>query len=77
MLCGVRGEVNGHSRLLMDAAVYVNVAAMSYTILLDPGPYAQHGPVDSAGVQANANTIHKEGRRIYNLDENVDAALKQ
>ena len=77
MLWGVRGEVNGHSRLLMDAAVYVNVAAMSYTILLDPGPYAQHGVGDSTVERADANVIHKKPRRIYDIDENVDATLKQ
>ena len=68
---------NGHIGLIVNLSVYANVSTTDYVSSKDPGPYAQHGPVESAGGQANANTIHKEGRRIYNLDENVDAALKQ
>ena len=61
----------------MDAAVYANVATTSYATPTDPGPYAQHGPGDSAEAQSDANTIHKYGTRIYDLDKNVDAALEQ
>ena len=52
----------------MDAAVYANVATTSYATPTDPGPYAQHGPCDSAAAQADVNEIHKEGSIIYDLD---------
>ena len=73
----LEGGKNGHIGLLMDAAVYGNIAATAYVRPMEPGSYAQHGPGDSAAAQADANAIHEEGRRIYDLDENVDAALKQ
>ena len=41
------------------------------------GPYAKNGPGDSSAARSDANVIHKEGRRIYDLDESTDAALKQ
>ena len=71
------GGRNGHIGLLMDAEFYSNVGKTSYTRPTDPGTYAQHGPGNSAAAQANKNAIHKEGRRIYDLDNNIDAALKQ
>ena len=61
----------------MDAAVYDTVTTMAYARPTGPGPYAQHGPGDSASALADANAIHKEGRIIYNLDNNVDVALKK
>ena len=48
-----------HIGLLMDTAVYANVATTAYARPTDPGPYAQHGPGDSAAKQAAANAIHK------------------
>ena len=57
--------------------MYANVETTAYTRPTEPGPYAQHGPGDSAAAQADANAIHKEGRRIYDLEENVDSLLKQ
>ena len=71
------GGRNGHIALIMDAAVSANVSTMAYIIPMDPGPYAQPGPGNSAAARADANVIHKEGRRIYDLDENLDATLKQ
>ena len=73
----LEGGHNGHIVLLMDASVYSDVATTAYARPKDPGPYAQHGPGNSEVKQSNKNAIHKEGRRIYDLDENVDAALKQ
>ena len=70
-------QCNGHIGIIVNSSVYANVSTTYYVRPKDPGSYAQYGPGDSAWGQANANTIHKEGRRIYNLDENVDAALKQ
>ena len=67
----------GHIGVLMDAAVYANAATTDYVRPTEPGPYAQHGPGESAAAQADKNAIYKEGRRIYDLDNNVDAALKQ
>ena len=61
----------------MVTEVYANLTNTGYTRLTEPGSYAQHGPGDTAAAQANTNAIHKEERRIYNLDENVNAALKQ
>ena len=61
----------------MEAEVYDNVSTMAYTRPTEPVPYAQHGPGKSAAAQTDANAIHKGGRIIYNLDDNVDAALKQ
>ena len=43
----------------------------------EPGLYAQHGLGESAAAQADASAIHNEGRKIYDLDKNVNAALKQ
>ena len=48
----------------MDTEVYANVATTSCEIPTDPGPYAQHGPDDSAAARADANAIYKEGRII-------------
>ena len=61
----------------MDTSVCANVATTVYAIPAEPGPYAHHGTCKSAAEQAGVNAIHKEGRRIYNLDENIDAVLKQ
>ena len=71
------GGRNGHIGFIMYAAVYANISTTSYARPTEPGPYAQHGPCDSSVARADANTLHKEGRRIYDLNENVDAALKQ
>ena len=73
----LRGRRNGHIGLLMDTEVYANVATTAYARPAEPGPYAQHGPGNSAAAQPEANKIHKEARRIYDLDKNIDAALKQ
>ena len=50
---------NGHIGLLMDAEVYDNVTTADYARPTDPGPYAHHGPDNSAAAQAKANAIHK------------------
>ena len=71
------GGRNVHIGLIMDAAVHVNVSITAYTRPMDPGPYVQHGPYDSAAARADANAMHKEGRIIYNPDKNVDATLKK
>ena len=44
----LRGGRYVHIGLLMDTAVYANVATTAYARPTDPGPYAQHGPGDSA-----------------------------
>ena len=56
---------------------YADVATTAYTRTTEPGPYAQHGKGDSAEVRADANATHKYGSRIYELENNLDAALKQ
>ena len=61
----------------METSVYDNVAITTYKIPTEPGPYEQHGPGNSEEAQYDANAIHKEGRRIYDLEQNVDAALKR
>ena len=61
----------------MDTSVCANVATTVYAIPAEPGPYAHHGTCKSAAEQAGVNAIHKEGRRIYNLYENVNATFKQ
>ena len=61
----------------MDALVYANVANTRYTRPTDTSPYAQHGLGDTAAAQAGNNFIHNEERRMYDLDNNVDATLKQ
>ena len=66
-----------HIVILMDASVYENVSTTRYTRLTNPVPYAQHGPGDTAAARANANDSHKEERRVYDIDNNVDAALRQ
>ena len=71
------GRGNGHIGLLTDAAIYANVTNTGYTRTADMGPYAHHGPRDTDAEQANTNSIHKEERRLYDLDKNVDATLKQ
>ena len=71
------GGRNCRDRLLMDTAVYANLQDTAYTRLTDTGLYAQHGAGDTAAAQANANAIQKEERRVYDLDENVDATFKQ
>ena len=43
----------------MDTAVYVNVATTDYTRPMEPGPYAHHGPRDTAAALADTNAIHK------------------
>ena len=72
----LRGRRNGHIGLLMDTAVYANVATTAYAKPTEPGPYSQHRPGESAAAQSYANAIHKEGRRVYYLDKNVNAAPK-
>ena len=71
------GGCNGHIGLITDAAIYATISTTAYARPTKPCPYAQHGPGNSAAAQADANAIQKEGRRIYDLDKNVDAALKQ
>ena len=61
----------------MDTTVYSNVSTTAYVRPTEQGPYVQHGPGNSAAAQSNASAIHKEGRRIYDPDNNLDAALKQ
>ena len=61
----------------MDTEVYVNVATTAYKRPTEPVLYAQYGLGESAVSRADTNTIHKEGRKIYDLDNNVNAALKQ
>ena len=68
---------NGLIGIIMEGAVYANVSTTAYTRPTEPGPYKQHGQGDSAAAQADANAIHKEGRRIYDLNENVESVLKQ
>ena len=73
----IRGGRNGYIGLLMDASFYANVATTAHTRPAETGQYAQHEPGDSAEELPDTNETHKEGRRIYDLDENVYAALKQ
>ena len=71
------GGRNGHISLLTDVAVYSNVDTTAYARSTEPGSYTQHGPGASAAAQVDTNEIHKEGRIIYNLDNKVDAAIRQ
>ena len=64
----IGGGHNVHIGLLVDKAVYSNIATAAYARPTQPGPYAQHGPGDSVAAQADENVIHKERRRIYDLD---------
>ena len=73
----LRGGRNGHIGLLVDTSVYENIATADYKRPTDPGPYEQHGTSNTSVAQANANPIYKEEMRIYELDDNVDAAPKQ
>ena len=73
----LRRRRNGHIDLLTDAAVYANVATTAFAWPTDPAPYAQHRPGNSAAAQPEENEIQKNSRIIYDLDNNVDAALKQ
>ena len=68
ILTTLGGGYNGHIGLIMDVSVYANVSTPSYTRRTEIGPYAQHGPGDSAAALCKENTIHKEIRRIYNLN---------
>ena len=61
----------------MDASVSSNLFTTTYTRQTEQGPYAQHGSSDTAAAQADANSIHKEAQRVYDIDDSVDAALKQ
>ena len=61
----------------MDAAVYANLSTKMYTRLAYPVLYAQHGFRDSTAAWADANVIHEEYRRVYDIDDNVDAVIKQ
>ena len=71
------GGCNIHTGLLVDTSVYANVVATAYTRPVEPVPYAQHGAGNTAAARADANGIHKEERRVYDIDENVDTSLKQ
>ena len=73
----LRGGGNGHIGLLLCSVVYKNIANTIYTRPIDPGPCAQHRTGDTSVAQADAYSTHKEERRVYDLDKNVDAALKQ
>ena len=73
----LRGGQNGHTGLIMDTAVYESVATNGYTRPTETGPYAQHGTSNTAAARSNANSIHKEDMRFYNLYNNVDTASKQ
>ena len=55
----------------------VNVATTRYTKPTDSGPYAKHGPSDTAAARADANSIHRGEKRVYDIDKNIDAALKE
>ena len=70
------GGGNGYVGLLIDSEVYANMAATTYKGSTDPGPYTQHGSGDTSSAQSNANKIHKEEWKVYNLNENVYADLK-
>ena len=61
----------------MNAAVYANLSMTAYKIWAEPVPYAQHGVGGISAAGTDANVIHKEERRAYDLNENIDAALKQ
>ena len=61
----------------MDTAVYESVATTGYTRPTETGLYAQHGTSDTAAARANANSMHKEDMRFYNLYNNVDTTSKQ
>ena len=63
--------------LLMVSSIYANMSSTRYTRPTDPGPYSQHGPSDTTAARAYDNAIHKEERRVYNLDDKVDALLNQ
>ena len=67
ILATLRGGRNGRIGLIMDASVYANVSTTEYLRPTEPLPYAQHGPDNSAAARANANDIHKEERRIYDI----------
>ena len=61
----------------METSVYANIATTEYTRPMEPGPYENHGPGYKTASIADANAMHKEERRIYDLDENVNATIKQ
>ena len=48
-----------------------------FSYMFKPLVLVKHGLGNSAAARADANVIHKEGRRTYDLDENLDAVLKQ
>ena len=73
----LRGVQNGHNGLLMDTSVYESVSTTGYTRPTETGPYAQHGTSDTAAARANANSIHKEDMRFYNLYDNLNTTSKQ
>ena len=73
----LRGGQNGHTCLLMNTSVYLRVATTGYTRPTETGPYAQHGTSNTVAARANANSIHKEDMRCYNLYDNVNTTSKQ
>ena len=57
--------------------MYVNFSTTAYTRMTEPIPYAKYEVGDRSSEQDDVNAIHKEELRVYDIDENVDAALKQ
>ena len=77
ILTTLGGGRNRHIGLIIDAALYANASTTSYAKPTNPVPYAHRGPGDSAAEPSDENDMHKEGKRIYNLDNKVDTAVKK
>ena len=71
------GGRNGHVRLIIDTAFYANLTGTPYKRPTEPVPYATHWKSDTATARSDAKKINKGECHLYNLDKNVDDALKQ
>lgn len=72
----IGGGAHGHIGLLMTPALYATLSATPYIPPPDPGPTPIHANNASNNVRETARLNHKEARRIFDNNANMDDAIK-
>jgi hypothetical protein len=73
----LRGGQHGHIGLIMTPLLYATLTATPHNQPIDPGPTPPLLPVNaSAAAHETGRIKHKEARRIYDNNNNMDNALK-
>jgi hypothetical protein len=72
----IGGGAHGHIGLLVTPALYATLSATPYIAPPDPGPTPNHPNNVTAGVRETSRIQHKEDRRIFDNNTNMDNAIK-